>query len=241
MIDKAAKIIRNSKHLVAHTGAGISVESGIPPYRGEGGIWNKYDTKLFDSDYFKTDPEKCWELIRITFLEIIKNAKPNLAHYKLVELEKMGILKSITTQNIDNLHYLAGSKNVIEFHGNSRQSICEKCGNIQQNDTLNLHKLPPKCTECNGILKPDFVFFGEAIPIDAMIKSELEFGIADTVLIIGTTGMVYPAAELPFIAKEKGAKIIEINTEESNFTKSITDIFLKGKASEIMDLLFNVV
>ena len=227
----AAKIIKNSKNLVAFTGAGISVESGIPPFRGPTGLWSKYDPKILDIDFFLSHPDISWKYIKEIFYEYMQNVKPNKAHYFLAELENKGLLKGVITQNIDNLHQKAGSKNVIEFHGTASKLECINCKNKFDSNTISLDNLPPLCPKCGGILKPDFVFFGEPIPADAFEKSIKLMQNADAVLVIGTTGEIMPASELPFLAKQNGAKIIEINIEPSNYTNLITDIFLNDKAT----------
>ena len=228
---KAAKIIKNSKNLVAFTGAGISVESGIPPFRGPTGLWSKYDPKILDIDFFISHPDISWKYIKEIFYDYMQNIKPNKAHYFLAELEQKGFLKGIITQNIDNLHQKAGSKNVIEFHGTANKLQCIKCKSKYDINNISLNTLPPICPKCSGILKPDFVFFKEPIPADAFEKSIQLMQNADALLIIGTTGEIMPASELPFLAKQNGSKIIEINIEPSNFTNNITDIFLKNKAT----------
>ena len=227
----AAQIIKNSKNLVAFTGAGISVESGIPPFRGPTGLWSKYDPKILDIDFFLSNPDISWKYIKEIFYEYMQNVKPNKAHYFLAELENKGLLKGVITQNIDNLHQKAGSKNVIEFHGTASKLECINCKNKFDSNTISLDNLPPLCPKCGGILKPDFVFFGEPIPADAFEKSIKLMQNADAVLVIGTTGEIMPASELPFLAKQNGAKIIEINIEPSNYTNLITDIFLNDKAT----------
>ena len=227
----AAQIIKNSKNLVAFTGAGISVESGIPPFRGPTGLWSKYDPKILDIDFFLSHPDISWKYIKEIFYEYMQNVKPNKAHYFLAELENKGLLKGVITQNIDNLHQKAGSKNVIEFHGTASKLECINCKNKFDSNTISLDNLPPLCPKCGGILKPDFVFFGEPIPADAFEKSIKLMQNADAVLVIGTTGEIMPASELPFLAKQNGAKIIEINIEPSNYTNLITDIFLNDKAT----------
>lgn len=238
-IKQAAELIKSAKHLIAFTGAGISVESGIPPFRGKNGIWNKYDPKVLELSFFMQNPKESWQNIKQMFFEVLQKPKPNEAHLCLNKLEKKSFLKSIITQNIDNLHYLAGNKNVIEFHGNTRDLICLDCGNVQQYSDIDLDDLPPRCSKCNGILKPDFVFFGENIPADAYNKSHQEVEKADVVLVIGTSGVIYPASILPELAKQNGAKIIEINLEPSTYTSSITDVFLQGRATEICSELEN--
>ncbi len=234
MIEKAAELIKNANHVTAFTGAGISVESGIPPFRGENGLWSKFDPVFLDINYFHHNPLKSWELIKEIFYDFFGKAEPNAAHFALAEIEQMGLLHATITQNIDNLHQKAGSKKVYEFHGNSRNLVCTKCRSKFSVSKIGLNKLPPKCKKCGGVLKPDFVFFGEPIPEPARTRSFAETEKADVFILIGTTGEIMPASMIPYEAKNNNAKIIEVNTKPSNYTKSITDVFLKGKATEIM-------
>ncbi len=234
MIEKAADLIKSANRVCAFTGAGISVESGIPPFRGEDGLWNKYNPIFLDIDYFNKNPVESWKLINEIFYDFFGKAKPNAAHFALAEMEKIGFLHSIITQNIDNLHQEAGSKEVYEFHGNSRNLVCNNCGNKYLVNEVGLNNLPPKCKNCGAVLKPDFVFFGEQIPEPANSNSFEETVKADVFILIGTTGEIMPASMIPYQAKKNNAKIIEINIQPSNFTNSIVDIFLEGKASEIM-------
>ncbi len=236
-IKKASEIIKHSGRITAFTGAGISVESGIPPFRGENGLWSKYDPKYIDINYFNSNTKKSWEIIKEIFYDFFISAKPNAAHRALAILEEKNIIQTIITQNIDNLHQEAGSKNVFEFHGNSQTLICLDCSNKYNFKDIVFDNLPPKCSNCQGILKPDFVFFGEPIPERANRQSFLEADSSDLFLLIGTTGEVMPACMFPYMAKQNGAKIIEINIEASNYTGSITDVFLKGRATEMMSEL----
>ncbi len=231
---KAAELLKSSKHIVAFTGAGISVESGIPPFRGRNGLWSKYNPVFLDLDYFNRNPADSWRLIRKIFYDFIGKAKPNPAHFILGEWEKIGFLKAVITQNIDNLHQEGGSKNVLEFHGTSKKLTCVKCGEKYKVTDIDLNELPPLCKQCGGLLKPDFVFFGEPIPENVLTLSINESKICDLMIVIGTSGQIMPASQIPYIAKENGAKILEINIKKSTFTYSITDIFLKGKASELL-------
>jgi NAD-dependent deacetylase len=232
-IKKAAQLIRDARHLVAFTGAGISVESGVPPFRGPEGLWSSYDPKYLELSYFQRHPEKCWRILKEIFYEHFARAEPNDAHRVLARLEARGVLGAVITQNIDNLHQLAGSQTVIEFHGNTRDLLCLSCGQITAANPNLLEVLPPRCS-CGGILKPDCVFFGEAIPEKAWFESSRQIEAADTVLIVGSTGEVYPAASLPHQAAGNGARIIEINPEQSNFTRTITDVFVALPAGEAM-------
>jgi len=236
-IEKAVELLKNAKHVTAFTGAGISVESGIPAFRGENGLWNKYDSKLLEFSSYKKTPERSWPIIREIFYDFFGKANPNSAHKILAKMEKAGVIKTIITQNIDNLHQSAGSVNVIEFHGTSKTFVCLSCNSKFDSGTLSLQNTPPKCSKCGGLLKPDFIFFGEGIPEEAFKKSFEEAKIADVFLIIGTTGEVMPASMIPKEAKMNGVKIIEINPEKSQYTEHYTNIFLKGKACAIMERL----
>ena len=236
-IDKATEIIKKARHMVVFTGAGISAESGIPTFRGKGGIWDKYDPKILDIDFFTHNPEKAWPHIKEMFYNIIDKAKPNKAHFVLADWEAQGQVLSIITQNIDNLHQKAGSEKVIEFHGNTRNLVCMNCKKITKVSNADMSQNPVNCPHCGGLLKPDFVFFGEPIPPNAYQKAIEETLLADVYLIIGTTGIIMPASLLPYEAHKNKAKIIEINVNPSNYTQQITDIFLQGKATEILNEL----
>ncbi len=233
-INKAARLIKNSVHTTAFTGAGISVESGIPPFRGPDGLWSKYDPKILDIGFFQSEPEKAWEAINKLFYDYFGKAEPNGAHRALAQLEDLNLVKAIITQNIDNLHQDAGSKNVWEYHGNYSKLVCLHCKARYQAEEFNFSEKIPRCKEDNFILKPDFVFFGEAIPQKASAASFNEASIADVFILIGTTGEVMPANMVPRLAKQNGATIIEINPEPSSYTDDITDIFLEGRAGEIL-------
>ena len=231
---EAADLIRNSRRTAAFTGSGISVESGIPPFRGKGGIYETYDSRYFDLSYFLAKPEKCWGLLKEIFFDHLGKAEPNYAHQALAVLEKQDFLQTVITQNIDNLHRLAGSTVIHEFHGNSQYLTCLECSSKFPVEAVSLDKLPPHCKMCGGILKPDFVFFGENIPEAAYTGSLYEAEHAKIFLVIGTTGEVMPASMIPALAKRNGASIIEINPSPSNYTAEITDVFIQAKATEGM-------
>jgi NAD-dependent deacetylase len=236
-IEKAADAIIKSKRTVAFTGAGVSVESGIPPFRGENGIWNKYDPTVLDISYFHSNPDESWKIIKDLFYDFFGSAKPNKAHEVLAWMQRKDLLHAVITQNIDNLHHEAGNTEIYEFHGNSRVLVCISCQ--ERVDALEevLAVLPPRCEKCGGLLKPDFIFFGEAIPEPARSLSFAEIDEADCFIVIGTTGEVMPASMIPRLAKQKGATIIEVNVSPSHYTAGVTDIFLEGRASEMMDQL----
>ncbi len=235
LIDAAADIIVKSELTIALTGAGISVESGIPDFRSAGGLWSKYDPAEYaDISSFRSDPEKVWEMLR-EMDKIVCGAEPNDAHIGMGELEKMGYLHYIITQNVDNLHQVGGSHNVIEYHGNSSSLSCLWCGKTYSAEEKR-SEYPPRC-ECKMILKPDVVFFGEAIPPEAMDKSFQLASSARAVLVVGTSAVVSPANMIPSIAKRNGARVIEINKERTHLTDSLTDVFLQGSAGKIISVL----
>lgn len=235
-IKEAAEIIANSKNVVAFTGAGISAESGIPPFRGENGIWNKYDPNSLDIDFYYKHTKKSWKVIKEVFFDFFNNneIQPNPGHYVLAKWEKEGRLKCVITQNIDDLHHIAGNKTVYEFHGNSSRFVCKECGNVYPLKDVNITNTPAMCPNCGNLLKPDFVFFGEGIPADAYQNSFDAAEKCDAFIIIGTSGNVSPANMIPSVAKQSGAKIIEINMEPSLYTPKISDIYLEGPSGEIL-------
>ncbi len=228
-IEKSKDIIKASKKIVVFSGAGISVASGIPTFRGKDGLWSRYNPIILDINFFVKNPKESWRVIKEIFYDFMQNIKPNPAHYAIAKLEC-----PVITQNIDNLHQEAGSSDVVEFHGTAKTLVCMKCGAKFDKDSINWSAMPPRCRYCNGLLKPDFVFFGEPIPENAYKKSLALSQSCDTMIIIGTTGEIMPASQIPYFAKDSGATLIEINTTPSNYTNTITDIFLKGKAEEIL-------
>jgi NAD-dependent deacetylase len=234
-INEAVKLIRNSKYMVAFTGAGVSVESGIPPFRGAGGIWVTSHPIFLEIDFFRKKPLQSWKKIKEIFYDKLGDAEPNTAHEVLAKMEKRSFLESVITQNIDHLHQKAGSKYVYELHGTYRQLVCTECGSEYDLSFADLDYLPPTCFVCKGILKPDMVFFNEPIPWFAKKRSFDEARKSDLILIIGTNAEVLPAAEIPEIAKNTGATIIEINIKPSPFTHTVTDIFIEARATEAME------
>lgn len=238
-IKKAAEIVSNAQKIVAFTGAGTSVESGIPPFRGEGGIWNKYDPDSLDIDFYYNHTKDSWKVIREVFYNFFNNndIKPNKGHYVLAKWEDEGRLMSVITQNIDNLHAIAGSKTIYEFHGNSARFVCTKCGTKIKSNKVEISEEPPVCKKCGGLLKPDFIFFGEGIPQDAYFNSVQAAKHSDVFIIVGTSGQVSPANMIPGVAKSHDATIIEINREPSAYTDRITDIYIEGKSGEILDAI----
>ncbi len=231
-IKKAAHIICQSKQTLALTGAGISVESGIPDFRSPGGLWERFDPIEYGTiEAFRAEPEKVWLMLQEVSV-LLDRARPNPAHTGLGQLEKMGVLHCIITQNIDNLHQEGGATNVIEYHGNPKTLSCLWCSQRYSADELKGDG-PPKCS-CGKILKPDVVFFGEPIPIKALQESHELASSCEALLVLGTSAEVTPANTIPRMAKIAGATIIEINVTPTVLTNYVTDIFLQGKASEVV-------
>jgi NAD-dependent deacetylase len=233
--EEVARVIKEKGNVVAFTGAGISVGSGIPAFRGGQGLWEKYDPMEYAQiESFMRHPEKVWTMLR-EMGDVILHADPSPAHRGLASLEKAGLLNAVITQNVDGLHQIAGNTNVIEYHGNHRRLICPGCSRISE-FTLECTKVMPYpvCDRCQEALKPDVVFFGEQIPPGEMIRANHEANTCKVMIIIGTSGVVYPAADIPFMASSNGAVIVEMNVSPTPFTSSITDYFLEGNASAIM-------
>jgi len=230
--EKLAAILRQHRRLVALTGAGISVESGIPDFRSEGGLWERFDPMEYAHiRAFRNNPAKVWELLKEMDATLLR-ARPNPAHLALAELEAKGLLLGIITQNVVNLHQAAGSKRVVEYHGNAFRFVCDTCKGRHPRETLDFSRTPLYCL-CGGLIRPDVVFFGEPIPTRAQEEAEELARECDALLVIGTSGEVAPASYLPFTAKEWGATIIENNLTPTRLTRTLTDHFLPGPAGKL--------
>lgn len=235
IVEQAVSEIISAKKITALTGAGISVESGIAAFRGKGGLWEKYDPEEYANvETFKRNPEKSWIMLKDMGKQILR-AKPNPAHHSISRLQKIGKLDSVITQNVDNLHQAAGTINVIEFHGNYKKLLCLECGSEYEFEYHMINNIPPapRC-ECDAVLKPKVVLFGETPPFSVIEKSKKEANSCDAMIVVGTSAMVYPSGHIPFVAYKNKATIIEINTEKSYLTPLITKYFLRGKAGEIL-------
>ena len=235
-LQEAAHLIKNAQYGVVFTGAGVSVESGIAPFTGAGGLWNQYDPKFIEINFFYADPKRSWEEMKKIFFTDMDEAIPNKAHEVIAKLEQKGMVKGVITQNIDGLHQKAGNKNVQEFHGTIKTLSCGVCGRKYKLEDVDIEQVPPLCM-CGHVLKPDFVFYGEGIPPRAYEKSLEMAQNADVMIIVGTAGQVLPACSLPLTAKQFGAKIIEVNPQPSSFTGSITDYYFPQKATEFFAAL----
>ncbi len=257
LIDKTVQLLLNASHVIVLTGAGISTESGVPDFRSPGGIWERYDPTMFFIERFLADPEEVWRcMLDMNNSSEFKlwDARPNRGHLALAYLEETGIVKTVITQNIDNLHQKAGSSHVIEFHGNMLFARCMECSRkygYEQVLSMLDERFPPRCT-CGGILKPDAVFFGEAIPQAALSESFEEADVCDLMLVIGTSAQVEPAASLPLIAKgmnpllrglgtmpipKPRCHVIEINWEPTPLTGRVSDFLIQGSSGEILSIV----
>lgn len=236
LIQKLKDIVKNSNRIVAFTGAGISSESGIPTYRGTGGLWSKYDPAIYANiDFFLRDSTYYWNFFRDERYPMLKQAKPNAAHYALVKLEKLGKMYRVITQNIDGLHQIADQSDVIELHGSTRKILCMCCGRTFSMDEIYKkleHELPPKCS-CGGNLKPSTVLFGEPLPQHALDEATLAAKNCDMFLVLGSSLVVYPAASLPEIAKREDAKLVIVNIDPTPLD-DIADLVIHDNASKVL-------
>lgn len=235
-ISKFKKHISTSDKIVAFTGAGFSAESGISTFRGAGGLWSKYDPSIYaDINYFNQDPTYYWNFFKDERYPFIKKAKPNDGHFALVKLEKHGKIYRVITQNIDGLHQIAGSSDVIELHGNTRKIFCRSCEkSYSMDEVYNLLKeeLPPRCS-CGGVLKPGTILFGEPLSRVALDMANLAARNCDMFLVLGSSLVVYPAAALPEIAKNNGALLVIVNIDPTPLD-NIADIVINDSASKVL-------
>lgn len=240
VITKAKELVSKSTKITALTGAGISVDSGIPDFRSEGGLWERYDPHEYATiESFMQNPTKFWTMGR-EIAETILKAEPNSAHYGLAKLEADRKLLGVITMNIDNLHQLAGNKRVVELHGNYLRAYCIECNAEYVGESIHQRvvkgEIPPKCEKCNGVLKSEAILFGEPLPEIAMSKATEMCRSTDLMLVIGTSLTIYPGAFLPQLARNSGAKVILVNLEGIN-RDSVADIVIKGRATEIIPLI----
>ena len=237
-VEKLRELVNQSEVVLPFTGAGISTECGIPDFRSPGGLWTK-NAPIHLSDFLMSAEmrDEAWRR-RFAMEEQFSTAQPGRGHRAIASLYHAGKVPAVVTQNIDNLHQAAGSKRVIEFHGNSSKLLCMSCGRLYDRKEIVLESLPPRCS-CSGVLKPNVVFFGEAIPWKANREAQEEAGSCGVMLVVGTSAVVSPACDLPLIAKRAGATIVEVNLEETQLTRHITHWILKGSASILLKALVN--
>ena len=233
-IEQAVKLLAGSHKCVALTGAGVSTESGIPDFRGASGLWSRFDPLEYGTiGAFRRDPEKVWRML--SELIDIADARPNPGHLAMAELEEMGILKGIITQNIDGLHQKAGSRHVVEFHGSTASFTCQSCHKEFRLAAVRKMDVVPRCTTCREVLKPDVVFFDEQIPAVALQRSGELLADVDVLLVAGTSCQARPASFIPEQVHSQGGRIIELNLEPA--LGSVADIVLCGGFSRMMTSL----
>jgi NAD-dependent deacetylase len=243
-LDRAAELIRRSRRGLALTGAGVSAESGIPTFRGAGGLWTKYDPiKVATIDHFLDDPSAYWTVARERGPAVLA-ARPNPGHYALAALEEAGHLAAVVTQNTDGLHQDAGSRRVIEVHGSGRTVQCLDCGHRESRRDVQARldvEMPPRCRMCGGtFLKPTVVMFGETMPADAVTDATELARSADLMLVVGSSLAVYPAAEIPLVAVRLGAPLIIINAERTPYDE-LADVVIHGRSGDVLPELVSLV
>jgi NAD-dependent deacetylase len=234
-VQRAREWIEAASAVAVLTGAGVSAESGVPTFRGSGGLWRKFRPEdLATPQAFARDPKLVWEWYDWR-RELIAKAQPNAGHGALVELERRKPEFTLITQNVDGLHDLAGSRRVLKLHGDIWQLLCTGCRKSWLDRRTPLPQLPPHCS-CGGLARPGVVWFGEPLPDGIIEDAQEAVESADVVLVVGTSAVVYPAAGLIPLAKQHGAKVIEINPEVTPYS-GLVDVALRGPAGEILPQL----
>jgi len=242
-IDVAADLVASAQRGVAFTGAGVSAESGIPTFRGQGGLWTKYDpVKVSSIDSFLADPTSYWMVARERG-RVALAAKPNPGHLALAAMEASGRLRAVITQNTDGLHQDAGSKRVVELHGSGRSVECLVCGARERRADVQVRlevEMPPRCRVCgNAVLKPTVVLFGEPMPAAAMDEALELSRTADVMLVVGSSLVVYPAADLPLVAARSGARLVIVNAEPTPFDR-LAEVVIQGRSGEVLPELLQL-
>ena len=219
--------------VIALTGAGISAESGVPTFRGEGGLWRNFrPEQLATPTAFQRDPALVWEWYDWR-RGLIGGCAPNAAHVMLTEMETTLPDFTLITQNVDGLHQAAGSRNVLELHGNIWRVRCTGCGRMTKDRRVPLPEIPSRCPECGGLLRPDVVWFGESLPQEVLEAAWAAAARCKLILVIGTSAVVQPAGSLPLVALENGARLVEINPAETPLSARAHEI-LRGPAAEAL-------
>jgi NAD-dependent deacetylase len=228
--------LRTARSVAVFTGAGISAESGVPTFRGEEGLWKRFKPEeLANFDAFLGNPGLVWEWYRYR-KKLIAQIEPNPGHRAIAAMERFHERFAVITQNIDNLHQRAGSSVVHELHGNIQRSYCVQCGTFVPEDLFETLGPVPSCPKCRGLLRPDVVWFGELLPAEPWNASVRAAENAEVFFSVGTSGVVFPAASLPLMAKRSGAYLVEINLEPTDLTMKADEV-LFGKSGEILPAL----
>ena len=225
--------LRRAEHLVVLTGSGVSQESGVPTFRGEDGLWNEYRAEeLATWEAFERDPGLVWRWYDYR-RQMLWDIEPNPAHEAIADLERAYTRFLLITQNVDGLHGRAGSRDPVELHGNIWRARCTREQTVYDLPECPLQSIPPRCSACGALLRPDVVWFGEPLPVDAYEASYEAAAACEAMLVVGTSAVVRPAASLPLVAKHNGAYVIEINTGYTPIS-ALIDATLIGKAGDIL-------
>jgi NAD-dependent deacetylase len=228
--DRFLHALKTAGSVVVSTGAGVSAESGVPTFRGEEGLWKKFRAEeLATFEAFQANPEIVWEWYNYR-REIINKIKPNPGHHAIAEMAGLFDRFQLITQNVDDLHRVAGSEDIVELHGNIKRNRCLDCGQINYDEEF--EQFPPLCG-CGGRIRPDVVWFGELLPAGAIEKAFAVSESCDIFFSVGTSGIVQPAASLPSMAKQHGAFVVEVNIEPTEIS-FIADLHLEGRSGEIL-------
>jgi NAD-dependent deacetylase len=234
---QAAGLVAAARRGVAFTGAGVSAESGIRTFRGNNGLWKQYDpVKTATLSYFLQDPSFYWRVSRERW-NTYRKARPNPGHYALAALEEQGRLAAVVTQNTDGLHLEAGSRRLVELHGNGRTVRCLDCGAAEARAEVQARldqEMPPRCRTCGGIhLKPAVVFFGESLPSSAVGEAMQLARKCDLMLVVGSSLVVHPAADIPVLAAGQGAPLVIVNDEPTPLDE-LAAVVLRGRSGELL-------
>ncbi|MFA8342599.1 MAG: NAD-dependent deacetylase [Rhodothermaceae bacterium] len=232
--------LKTADSIVFFTGAGISAESGIATFRGDGGIWKKFrPEELANFDAFMNNPDRVWEWYQYR-RDIVNDCQPNPGHHAIAEFEKYFDKVTVVTQNVDGLHARAGSNEIYELHGNIERNFCVDCKTFYDSPEIKKSEKTPKCEKCGGLVRPDVVWFGEALPMDIFSKGEKAAEKSDICFIVGTSAVVYPAAHIPISAKRAGSYLVEINLDSTEISGSV-NLSIKGKSGEILPEIMKLV
>ena len=242
-LEHAAQLVAHARRGVAFTGAGVSAESGIRTFRGEGGLWTQYDPfKVSSIDYFLQDPSAYWTVSKDRY-ETYRQARPNPGHVALAAMEEAGVLSAVVTQNTDGLHLQAGSSNVVELHGSGRTVACIDCGAREPREDVQSRlerEMPPRCRMCGGVhIKPTVVFFGEQMPAVAVDRAFAAARDCDLMLVVGSSLVVYPAAGVPAAALEAGAPLVIVNAEPTPLDE-MAEAVIRGRSGEVLPRLLEL-
>ncbi|GIV52161.1 MAG: NAD-dependent protein deacylase [Candidatus Kapaibacterium sp.] len=236
--DRVVERLALSQRFAALTGAGVSAESGVATFRDPNGLWAQFrPEELASMEGFLSNPERVWQWYQYR-RHVIEHVRPNPAHHALAELEMLVPEMTLITQNVDRLHQRAGSRRVLELHGNLEENHCADCGTPYDGEIGD--DAPPRCPACGGLVRPSVVWFGEMLPADVLREAERTARRTEVFLIVGTSAEVYPAAALPFLAWQHGAIIIEVNPTPTPVS-SIAHASIREKAGSALPALVELI